>query len=83
MNFQLNGWGVSVIKSEEEIKKLKTEAFKALACLRLEVHESIAKDVTDKVSALINALEVNLVYTESLHKGLHKKLDKILKAVEK
>jgi len=73
-----------VIKSEEEIKKLKTEAFKALACLRLAVDdESIAEDVTNKVSALINALEVNLVYTDSLHKALHKKLDKILKAVEK
>lgn len=60
-------------------KELKKEAFKALSCLFIEVHESIANDVRNKVSDLVTALEVELEVADTTDK----KMDIILKALKK
>lgn len=77
-----------MIKTEKEIKELKTEAFKALALLRLEVHESVVKDIMNKVTALINALEVNLAVTEKVSERVcgtltSKNFSKIIEEIRK
>lgn len=59
-----------MIKTEKEMEKLKTEAFKAITCLCPEVHESITENVIKKVSAFTNALEANLAAAEKISERL-------------
>lgn len=63
----------------DKTKKLKKEAFEALSCLFIEVHESIANDVRNKVKTLVTALEIELEVADTQDK----KMDIILKALKK